>query len=346
MFRFEHSYILWGLALIPIMLIWFAVLKRWRKKSREKFAEHALFSQLMPSYSNAKYNTKFTLYLIAFGFLIIGVANPQIGTKVEEIKREGIDLIVAIDVSNSMKAEDLSPNRLERAKRGMLQLVEELKSDRLGIIVFAGQAFTQLPITTDYSAAKLFLGTIDTDIVPTQGTAIGSAIDLAIKSFDFERGGNKALIIVTDGENHEDNAVKAAEKANKKGIKVYTIGMGSTNGAPIPVFRNGRKTGFRQDNEGNTIVSSLNEEMLQEIASIGDGIYVRATNADAGFNAILDDLSGLEKSEFESQVYTDYEDRFQFFVGVAVLFLLLSIIVSEQRSKIVEKINLFEDVKD
>lgn len=346
MFRFEHSYILWGLALIPLMLFWFALIKRWRKKARNRFAENALFDQLMPGYSTVKYNTKFVLFLIGFGLLIIGVSNPQIGTKLEEVKREGIDLIVAVDVSNSMKAEDLSPNRLERAKRAMLQLVNELKNDRLGIIVFAGQAFTQLPITTDYSAAKLFLGTIDTDIVPTQGTAIGSAIDLAIESFDYKEGGNKALIVVTDGENHEDNAIEAAEKAAEKGIKVYTIGMGSPNGAPIPVFRNGTQIGYRQDNAGNTVVSSLNEEMLKEIAAIGNGIYVRASNADAGFSSILDDLSGLEKSEFESQVYTDYEDRFQFFIGGAVVFFLLSSIINERKGKLAERINLFDDVKD
>jgi Ca-activated chloride channel family protein len=297
----------------------------------------------MPSYSNFRFNTKFVLFIIAYGFLIIGIANPQIGTKLEEVKRVGIDLIVAMDVSNSMKAEDLSPNRLERAKRAMLQMVDELKSDRLGIIVFAGQAYTQLPITTDYSAAKLFLGTIDTDIVPVQGTAIGKAIDLAMESFDYEQGGNKALIVVTDGENHEDDAIRAAEEALEKGIKVYTIGMGTPNGAPIPVFRRGKKMGFREDGNGNTVVSSLNEEMLREIAGVGGGAYVRATNANAGFEQILDELSGLEKSEFESQMYTDYEDRFQFFIGAAVFFLLLSVIINEKKSKIAEKINLFEE---
>ncbi|MBL4708560.1 MAG: VWA domain-containing protein [Flavobacteriales bacterium] len=342
MFRFEHSYILWGLALIPTMLIIFGLVKAWRKKARAKFAENDLFIQLMPSYSNFRYNAKFILFLIAYGLLIIGIANPQIGTKLEEIKREGIDLIVAVDVSNSMKAEDLSPNRLERAKRGLLQLVEELKSDRLGIIVFAGQAYTQLPITTDYSAAKLFLNTIDTDIVPTQGTAIGAAIDLAIKSFNYEQGGNKALIIVTDGENHEDDAIRSAEKALEKGIKVYTVGMGTPNGAPIPLLRRGQKIGYRQDNAGNTVVSSLNEEMLRDISAAGKGFYVRATNANAGFGTILDDLSGLEKSEYESQVYTDYEDRFQFFIGAAVLLILISMIIPEKKGKLSEKVNLFE----
>ena len=342
MFRFEHSYILWGLLLVPIFLLLFVGIKTWRKKSREKFAEHDLFVQLMPDYSNYRYNAKFVLFLIGFGLMVIGIANPQIGTKIEEVKREGIDLIVAVDVSNSMKAEDLSPNRLERAKRAMLQMVEDLKSDRLGIIVFAGQAYTQLPITTDYSAAKLFLNTIDTDIVPTQGTAIGAAIDLAIESFDYESGGSKALIIVTDGENHEDDAIKSAENAREKGIQVYTVGMGSPNGAPIPLFRRGKRMGFRQDSEGNTIVSSLNENMLRDISSSGGGIYIRATNANAGFGTILDDLSGLEKSEFESQVYTDYEDRFQFFIGAALLLILISMLITERKGKWAKNVNLFK----
>ena len=343
MFRFEHSYILWGLLLIPMLLLLFLFVKQWKKKARNRFAEAELMGVIMPNFSNSKFNAKYILFVVAYILLVIGIANPQIGTKLEEIKREGIDLIVAIDVSNSMKAEDLSPNRLERAKRAMLQLVDELKSDRLGIIVFAGQAYTQLPITTDYSAAKLFLGTIDTDIVPTQGTAIGSAIDLAMESFDFEGGGNKALIIVTDGENHEDDAISAAEKAAEKGVKVYTIGMGSPNGAPIPVFRRGQQVGYRQDNAGNTVVSSLNEDMLKDISAAGKGIYIRATNANAGFETILGDLSGLEKSEFESQVYTDYEDRFQFFIGAALILFLLSMVISEKKGKLKDKINLFEE---
>ena len=225
----------------------------WRKQARERFAEHDLFEQLLPSHSNFKFGLKFSFFLVAYIFLVIGLANPQIGTKMEEVKREGIDLIIALDVSNSMKAEDLSPNRLERAKRAMLQLLQELKSDRLGIIVFAGQAYTQLPVTTDYAAAKLFLNTIDTDIVPTQGTAIGAAIELANESFDFEHGGQKALIVVTDGENHEDDAITAAEEAREKGIKVYTVGMGTPMGAPIPIIRRGKQIGFRQDQEGNTV---------------------------------------------------------------------------------------------
>lgn len=342
MFRFEHNWMLWSLLLVPLMVILFGLVKMWRKKARARFAEEILFEQLIPGYSNLKYRLKFSLFLIGFILLLIGLANPQIGSKLEEVKREGIDLIVAIDVSNSMKAEDLSPNRLENAKRAMLQLVQELKGDRLGIIVFAGKAYTQLPVTTDYSAAKLFLNTIDTDIIPTQGTAIGAAIELAEESYDYEQGGNKVLIVVSDGENHEDDAIEAAESANKKGIKIYTIGMGSPNGAPIPVFKRGKKAGYRQTEDGSTVVSSLNEEMLGQIAAAGNGAYIRASNANTGFREILDELSGLEKAEFESKMYTDYEDRFQFFIGAAILFLLASMLISEKRSKIAGKINLFE----
>lgn len=342
MFRIEHTWVLWCLALVPAFIVGFYLLRRWRKNAREKFAEHHLLQQIMPDYSDSKFKWKFVFFILAFTCLVIGAANPQIGTKMEEVKREGIDLIVALDVSNSMKAEDLKPNRLERTKRAMLQLVEDLKSDRLGIIVFAGQAYTQLPVTTDYAAAKLFLNTIDTDIVPTQGTAIGAAIELALESYNFEKGGQKALIILTDGENHEDDAIAAAEEAQEKGVKVYTIGMGTPTGAPIPVMRRGKQIGFRQDNQGNTVVSSLNEDMLADIAAAGDGLYVRATNAKAGFDSILTDLSGLEKGEFESTVYTDYEDRFQFFLGASFFFLVLSVVISEKKSGLMNKIKPFE----
>jgi len=341
MFRVEHTWVLWFLLLIPLMIVAFYLVKRWRKKAKERFAESHLMQQLMPTYSNTKYRLKFTFFIIGYAFVILGIANPQVGSKLEEVKREGIELIIALDVSNSMKAQDIKPNRLERAKMAMQQLLKKLKSDRLGIIVFAGEAYTQLPITTDYAAAKLFLNTVDTDIVPTQGTNIADAIDLATESFDFERGSGKAIIIVTDGENHEENAITAAENAAEKGIQIYTIGMGTPNGAPIPVIKNGRQS-FRQDGKGNTVISSLNEDMLRELSSIGNGMYVRASSAQVGFEQILSDLSGMEKEEFESSVYTDYEDRFQFFLGIAFVFLLLSILISEKKSKWREKIKLFE----
>lgn len=342
MYRFEYNWILWGLLLLPFMIFIFLLLERWRKRARARFAEESLFGQLMPEYSAFRYRLKFVFFLLGFGFLLLGLANPQIGSKLEEVKREGIDLMIALDVSNSMKAEDLKPNRLEFSKRAITQLLEQLKGDRIGMIVFAAKAYTQLPITTDYSAAKLFLNTVNTDIVPVQGTNIADAINLAVGSYDFKQGGNKVLIIISDGENHEEDAVEAAVSAREKGVMVFTIGMGTPNGAPIPMLKNGRKAGYRQTEDGSTVISSLNEEMLREIASAGGGIYVRASNSNAGLMQILDELSGMEKGEFESKMYTDYEDRFQIFIGAAIFFLLLSWVITEKKSKLMKKINLFD----
>jgi len=342
MFRFEHTWMLWSLLLLPLMVLAFAIVQHWRKKARNRFAESALFQALMPEYSNFRFRLKFVFFLLGFGFLLIGLANPQIGSKLEEVKREGIDLIIALDVSNSMNAEDLKPNRLEFSKRAMLQMLSKLRGDRLGIIVFAGKAYTQLPITTDYSAAKLFLNTVNTDIVPVQGTNIADAIDLAAESYNFKQGGNKVLIIISDGENHEADAIDAAEDAFKKGINIFTIGMGTSNGAPIPKIVNGKKAGYRQTEDGSTVVSSLNEDMLRELAGIGGGIYVRASNSNPGIMQILDELSAMEKGEFESKMYTDYEDRFQIFIGASIFFFLLSWVLTEKKSKFLQKIKLFE----
>lgn len=309
----------------------------------QRFAETALMDKILTNNSVAKKRTKFILFLFAFLFMILGIANPQIGSKLEEVKREGIDIMIALDVSNSMKAEDLTPNRLQVAKRSIQQLLERLKGDRIGLIVFAGKSFVQLPITTDYAAARLFLNVIDTDIVPIQGTAIGSAINLSMESFDYEKGGNRALIILTDGENHEDDAVSAAEEARKKGIKIYTVGMGTPNGAPIPVFRSGKKIGYRQDNAGNTIISSLNEEMLAEIAAAGGGAYVRANNSGNAVSLIMDEIQSMDKTEFESSMYTDYEDRFQYFIALSLLFYIMYFLMGERKSKWKENLNLFKE---
>ena len=342
MFRFEHSIFLWGLVFIPLMMVIYYLLGRWRQQAMQRFAEAELMEQLMPNRSQFKRKFKFVAFVLAVFFLIVGIANPQIGTKVEEVKREGIDMMLALDVSNSMKAEDLSPNRLERAKRGIAQLIDQLKGDRMGMIVFAGQAYTQLPITADYSAAKLFLGSVDTDIVPTQGTAIGAAIELASRSFSEESEGSKVVIVITDGENHEDDAVSYAEEAAKKGIRIFTVGMGTPIGAPIPLIRNKKLIGHRKDGEGNTVISSLNENMLQEIALAGRGAYVRASNASSGLETVMEELRSMQTGEYESQLYTDYEDRFQFFLGAALFFLFVSILLSEKKSQWTRKINLFE----
>lgn len=307
----------------------------------KRYGDYGLVQKLIPNISITKRIWKFILFVGGFCFLVIALINPQIGTKLEEVKRKGADIMICLDVSNSMKAEDMQPNRLEKSKQAISKLLDKLEGDRIGIIVFGGEAYVQLPITTDYAAAKLFMESISTDMVPTQGTAIGKAVDLAVESFGKDEGKNKAIIVITDGENHEDDAVRAAEAAAEKNITVHTIGMGSENGAPIPVYKNDVQEGFRKDQAGNTIVTKLNEPMLQEIASAGNGVYVRATSSDAGLNSVLNELDKLEKKQFESKMYSDYEDRFQPFIFAALIFLLIDTFLTERRSKLYKRLDLF-----
>ena len=305
----------------------------------------AIISRLIPDYSERMFVTRFILHLFILVLLICAIAGPQIGSRLVEVKRKGADVIIALDVSNSMKAEDLSPNRLERAKASISRLIDKLEGDRIGIIVFAGEAFVQLPITTDYAAAKMFLGNIDTDIVPAQGTAIGSAIRLGIESFGQDIGKNKSLIIITDGENHEDDAIKATQEATEKGIVVNTIGMGSPNGSPIPIFRGGIRIGFKKDKEGNTVITKLNEQILSEIASAGNGIYVHATNAETGLSTIIDRVNQLEKKNFESKIFSDYDDKYLWFLIPACLLLTLDLFLNERKNKWWNQLNLFGEKK-
>jgi Ca-activated chloride channel family protein len=344
-FRFENSLILYGLFLIPLLVLIFMLVLKWRKKSLNKIAEVGLQNIVIPQLSKAKIIWRFTFWCLAMMLLIIAIANPQFGTKLEEVKREGIDIMVALDVSNSMKAQDLQPNRLENAKHSIGRLINNLKDDRIGIIVFAGQSYVQLPITTDYSSAKLFLESITCDMIPTQGTAIGSAIELGVESFDPKSQAAKAIIIITDGENHEDDAVKAAEVAAEKGIAVHTIGMGSESGVPLPLIANGNIVGYRKDNAGNTVVSKLNASLLKEIAAAGKGIYVQAGKSQSALAVVMDELNKMDKKEYASKRYTDYEGRFQLFLAGSVLLLIFEMMFSERKSSIYKKLNLFGESK-
>jgi Ca-activated chloride channel family protein len=344
MLRYENSEWLFLLVLIPIIILVFIFSVRWRKKAIGVFGQLKLVYKLMPMASELKLRTKFILFSIAITALIIGIANPQIGSKMEEVKREGVDLMIAIDLSNSMLAEDLQPNRLMRAKQSISKLIDRLDGDRIGLIVFAGDAFVQLPITTDYSAAKLFLSTINTSIVPTQGTAIGKAIGLSIKSFDLKNDQSKAIIVITDGENHEDDAIKKAEEAEELGIFVHTIGMGSAEGGPIPIKnRYGSVTSYQKDKEGNAIITVLNEEMLKQIAQAGGGSYIRANSTQSGLNALFKEINKMEKKEIGSKVFTDYKDRFQWFIGLTIILLIIEIMIKGRKNKWSSKINLFEE---
>ena len=341
MFKLGHSEYLWGLVAIPVFFLLFWLYKRWRKKAIEAFIDSHLSQFIIPDASFRKGFIKLNLFSFAYALLIIGLSDPQIGSKMEEVKREGVDLIIALDVSNSMMAEDLSPNRLEKAKLSMQKFVDNLRSDRIGMIVFAGKAFVQLPVTTDYAAAKMFLNTVSTQSINVQGTAIGSAIDLAIESFDLTSSTSKAIIVITDGENHEDDATSSAQRASELGINVHTIGMGSVKGAPIPLKKGNRHIDYRKDNQGNVVITKLNEKMLQEIADAGNGTFIRATNAHTGLNKIFEEINTMEKTEFGSRMYTDYENRFQYFIAAAFLILLIELLIPDKKTSFIRKLNLF-----
>ncbi len=302
----------------------------------------SVINRLIPDFSKEKSILKFIFLIIAYVFLIIGLANPQIGSKLVKGERKGIDIMIALDVSNSMLAEDIQPNRLEKAKQAISKLIDKLKNDRIGIIVFAGKAYTQLPITSDYAAAKMFLSTIDPTIVPVQGTAISEAIRLATKSFNDENH-NKAIIIITDGEDHEGQAIEETKQAVDVGISVFTIGMGLPDGSPIPLYNGNKRLGYKKDNNGNTVVTKLNESILQQIASEGNGIYVRANNTSAGLRTIFQKINKIEKKEYESRVFSDFESRFQYFIGISIILLIIELLIVERKSKWSGKIKLFQE---
>ncbi len=342
MFQFDHSELLFLLSVIPLIVLlnWFS--NKRRKKLLQDFGDLEIIEQLMPDRSKSRPVVKLILFLSALFFFILGLAGPQFGTKMRETKRKGVEIIIALDVSNSMLAEDIQPNRLERAKQSISKLVDQLRNDKIGLIVFAGEAFTQLPITTDYVSAKMFLSNITPNIVSVPGTAIGSAINLATKSFTPEGKSDKAIIIITDGENHEDDAVGAATSAREKGIFVHTIGIGLPKGAPIPIESGKNQKNYLKDNEGNVVISKLNEVLLQQIATAGSGIYIRATNTQIGLNTIFDEISKMNKTEYKAKRYSEYEDQFQWPIGIAILLLIIEMLVLERRTKLFHKIHLFQ----
>ncbi|MDP9077459.1 MAG: VWA domain-containing protein [Bacteroidota bacterium] len=342
MLRFAHTEFLWGLLLIPAFILLFIIVSRWKVKAVKSFGDRNVVNQMIPDVSFSRPWLKFILFSIAFGILVIGAADPQIGSRMEEEKRKGADLMILLDVSNSMLSQDLAPNRLENAKQAIAQLIDNLHGDRIGLIVFAGEAYVQLPVTTDYSAAKLFLNTVNTNMVPTQGTAIGSAIDLGMKSFDFKNGTGKAMIIITDGENHEDDAVAASKAAAEKDVTVHVIGVGSAAGAPIPIYENGKQIGFHLDSAGKTVVSKLDETMGKEIAAAGNGAYVRATNANSGLGIVMDQIDKIQRKTVDTKSFKDFEDRFQFFLAVAFILLVIEFFISNRKSQRLSNLKLFE----
>jgi Ca-activated chloride channel homolog len=339
MFRFANPEYLNLLYLLPLLVALFFYLGINRKKLLQIFADKELHKTLFPTDSNLKRWTKFTLILLALTCLVFAAANPQVGTKMQEVKQTGIDVFILLDVSNSMMAEDIKPNRLEKAKYQISNLINKLRGDRIGLIIFAGQAYIQIPLTTDYSAANLFLSAVDINSVPTQGTAIASSINLATASFDT-LSTEKVIIAITDGEDHEGDVEKAVENAVSREIKIYAIGLGSQAGVPIPVYNNRNQlVGFKKDMDGNTVLTKLDEEVLKKLAIEGNGKYFRGTNYEDHLDKIYTELSELEQTEFGVKKVTDYEDRFYYLLIPALILLVLEFFISEKKSPLFAKIN-------
>ena len=314
--------------LIPLMFIAYWLMRRWRKRRIARFGDPDLVSSLAPLVPRRKGWLKLTLLSLALLFFAIGMARPQLGAILKEKQVKGAEIMVVLDVSNSMLAEDYSPNRLERAKLAISKLVDELQGDRIGLIIFAGESFVQLPVTSDYVSAKIFLNSITTESVPVQGTAMGDAIRTAIKSFTSESENSRAIILITDGENHEDDPVSAAKDAVDMGARVFCIGVGSPEGKPIPM-----DGGLLKDNDGNIVVTRLDEKTLRDVASAGRGLYVRAGNTEFGLNPVIDEIRSLDAKDFQSVVFEEYDEQYMYFFAIALIFMLIEFMISDTRNR-------------
>ena len=339
MFRFEDPIYLWLLVLIPVLALIRFITYRNKKKKLRKFGDPKLLKELMPDVSRFRPSVKFWILLGALALLIIMLARPQMGTKISQEKRTGIETIIALDISNSMLAEDIVPSRLDRSKMMVENLVDHFTNDKIGLIVFAGDAFVQLPITSDYVSAKMFLSSIDPSMMATQGTDIAAAINMSMNSFTQEEGIGKAIIVITDGEDHEGGALEAAEAAKKKGMRVYVLGVGSSQGAPIPIPGTGN---YMKDNTGNTVMSALNEDMCKQVAAAGGGVYIHVENNSAAQQQLDNELDKLSKKETSTTVYSDYDEQFQAFGILALLLLIIEICILDRRNPLLKNLSLFK----
>jgi len=338
MFRFSNPEYLYLLLLVPFLVVIFIAGNIKRKKRLKAYGNPELIAQLMPDVSYRRPWLKFTLQLMAISLCVIMVAGPQFGSKMEKVKRQGAEIMIALDVSNSMMAEDIMPNRLAKSKQMLSKLVDKLKDDKIGLVVFAGDAFTQLPITSDYVSAKMFMSSISPELVPTQGTAIGAAIDLCARSFAPKDKAERAIIVITDGENFEDDAVERAKAALEMGIKTHVVGMGLDKGAPIPIAGS---NDFRKDKDGNVVITKLNEKMCQEIAAAGSGIYVRSDNTNGALRVLTGELDKMTKTNVESSVYSEYDEQFQGLAWIILVLLLVDVFILERKNRLLRKVKLF-----
>lgn len=328
MINFAQAQYLLLLFLVPLFFIIQALVLKIRKMRIRKFGDEALVTRLMPSYSAGKTWIRLVLFSIGFIFFVIGLSRPQIGARLKEHETKGAEIMIVLDVSNSMLAEDYSPNRLERAKLAISRLVDKLRDERIGLIVFAGNSFVQLPITTDYVSAKMFLNSISTESVPVQGTAMGDAINTAMKSFSLQSEKSRAIIVITDGENHEDDPVAVAQQAAELGVRVFTIGVGSPEGKPIPF-----EGELLKDKNGEIVVTRLDEDILREVADAGNGLYVRAGTSEFGLNPVVNEIKKMEDEKYSSIVFEEYDEQFMNFFAIALIFFVLEMLVGDRKSK-------------
>ncbi len=332
MLRFDNLIYLHFLWLIPILIIFYVLVFRWKKNALKRFGNLELIKKLTQSISPKRQILKVSLIILAVYFMIFSLAKPQIGTKLEEVKREGVDILIAIDVSLSMKAEDIKPNRLEKAKHMVGNIIDRLEGDRVGLIAFAGVPFVQCPLTLDYGAAKMFLDIMDTDLIPTPGTAIGAAILKAIETFEQRERKYKVLLLITDGEDHEGEPLKSAEIAEKEGVVIHTVGIGSVKGVPIPLYNEtGRNIGFKKDRDNQVVTSKLDELALEKIALQTGGKYYRATGGESELKKIYEEISKMEKKELASLKFSQYEDRFQYLLIFSIILLIIEVLIPERK---------------
>jgi Ca-activated chloride channel family protein len=347
MVQLDEKIYFYLLIIIPVIVVLFLLVLVWKKRTQKKFANTELLKRLTPNRSTNKSSIKLIILILGLALLIIGLVNPKIGTKLETVKREGVDIVFAVDVSKSMLAEDIAPNRIEKAKRLVSEIINQLASDRIGIIAYAGQAYPQLPITTDYGAAKMFLQSMNTDMLSSQGTAIDQAIELATTYYDDADQTNRVLFIISDGEDHsEGSTLDAVEDAVDEGIIIYTIGVGKEKGAPIPIKRNGILESLKKDSQGETVITKLNESVLVDIASEGKGAYIDGSNTDTAVKFIKEELLKMDKKEFEAKQFAEYKDQFQWFIGAALLLLFLDIFILDRKTRWLKKLNLFNEKRN
>ncbi|WP_299054443.1 VWA domain-containing protein [uncultured Polaribacter sp.] len=346
MYKIEAPTYFYLLIIIPIMIVIFLLVLWWKKSAQRKFADASLLEKLAPNTSTFKSTLKLIVLLLGMFFLIVSLVNPKMGTKLKTVKRQGVDIVFALDVSKSMLAEDIAPNRLEKAKQIITKTIDKLGSDRVGIIIYAGNSYPLLPITTDHAAANMFLQNANPDMVSSQGTDINGALELAKTYYNNDDQTNRFLIIISDGEDHQEETKQVAQNLANEGVKIYTIGVGTESGGPIPLRVNGSMIGYKKDNKGETVITQRKPKVLQGIANAAEGSYIDGNITENPVKQIADVIANAEKNEFETKQFSDYKDQFQWFLAAGLLFLIIDVFFFEKKTKWLKKVDLFNEEKN